>query len=160
MTAENGHDALSKIASADVVLTDYSAVALEDIGDRAAGRPGLARVALEETLTDLARPPSEALVLLEDEFDEFGRGGTRRTHRRAAAVEKAGVASLAVSLDPLVASDTADTVAQAQLAHAPVAASDVLQEMSPLKHGVGLLPWHRASSRKGESTVNHVPGHL
>jgi hypothetical protein len=32
--------------------------------------------------------------------------------------------------------------------------------VSSLKHGVGLLPWHRASSPKGEGTVNHVPGHL
>jgi len=134
-----------------------AAVAQQDVADRAAGGPGLIGIPLEETLTDFASAPTVTAVLLQDQLHEFGRRRGWRGSRRTAVVEKKGDAALLVTVEPLVPGDAADAVTQAQLAHPPVAALSVVDEVSPLKHGVGLLPWHRASSQRGKALLTMSP---
>src|SRR5262249_33817339 len=99
-------------------------------------------------------------VLLEDQLHQVSGGLVRRAPWCSAVIDKPGVSTLLVALEPLVPGDAADAVAQAQLAHRPVAANGIVNGRGSLQHGGGLPPWHRASSPEGEGTVNHVPGHL
>jgi len=49
----------------------HPAVAFEDVEDGAPGRPGSSRVSGLEPLQDLARTPSKAAVLVENQLDDF-----------------------------------------------------------------------------------------
>src|SRR5262245_43396738 len=136
------------------------AVTREDVADGAAGRPSALGVAPAQALEDLARSPAEATVLLEDEVDDLSGCLMRDEARRSAAVEQPAWPFMPVALEPFVPGVAADAVAQAQLAHRPLATLEILREMVSFEHRVGLLPGHRLSFHRGRRSVNHVPGHL
>ena len=85
----------------------------------------------------------------------------RARARCPAAVMETTETALAEAVEPLIAGDPADAVAQAQLRHRPVATLEVLNKMVSFEHWIGLHPRHSASLRvELRGSVSHVPGHL
>lgn len=138
-----------------------STVTFENIEDCAACGQDRARKTLLEPLQDFSCAPSVSTVLCENVVDDLVRSLMRGRPRCTTAVLESTDSALAEAVEPLVAGYPADAVAQAQLRHRPVATFEVLNEMVPFEHWIGLHPGHSSSLRiEFGGSVSHVPGHL
>src|SRR5665647_3878446 len=96
-----------------------------------------------ETLQNLARAPAVSAVLGENQINCRRRRFIRRRERCATLFLQAADAERQKALAPFVARVTTDALPRAQFSHGPLPTREVLCEVMPLNHGIGLLPGHR-----------------
>jgi hypothetical protein len=138
-----------------------AAVTFKNIEDRASCGPVQARKTLLEPLQDFSCAPSVSTVFCENVLNELVRSLMRARLWCTTAVVESTDSALAETVEPLVAGDPADAIAQAKLRHRPVATLEVLNKLVSFEHWIGLHPWHSTSLRiELGGSVSHVPGHL